>query len=119
MNKNENELDQLTRRLFTSASLEPSADLSRRIMERIAKEQPLQKGRQTVIHRQSWRFSPWLTLALVAYFAVAFLILYMYGNSREDFALFDAVNDKISYLLTVAAVFGSFPFFHTIDRALS
>jgi hypothetical protein len=39
----------------------------------------------------------------------------MYGS----FALPDAVKDKIPYLLTVAAVFGSFPFFRTIDRALS
>ncbi|MDR1203121.1 MAG: hypothetical protein LBL58_16030 [Tannerellaceae bacterium] len=50
MNKSENESDQLTRRLFADASLEPSPDLSSRIMERLAKEEPLQKSRQTVIH---------------------------------------------------------------------
>ncbi|MDR1623974.1 MAG: hypothetical protein LBS04_03270 [Tannerellaceae bacterium] len=119
MNKKENELDQLTRRLFTSVSFEPSADLNHHIMERIAKEQPLQRNRQTIIHMQSRRFSPWLILAVIAYLVAVFLILYMYGNYREGIALFDAVKGKIPYLLTVCAIFGSFPFFHAIDRALS
>jgi hypothetical protein len=120
MNRNEQEPDQLTHKLLKSATLEPSADLDRRIMERIAKEQPLTKGRPTLTHLPSCRFSPWLVAAaVVAYFAVAILILYMYKDSQEDFAPFDAVKEKIPYLLTVAAVFGSFPFFRMIDRALS
>jgi hypothetical protein len=89
-------------------------------MERIAQEQPLAKSRPTVTHTPPWRFPPWLVVvAVVAYFAVAILIVYMYRDSQEDFAPFNAIKEKIPYLLTVAAVFGSFPFFRMIDRALS
>jgi hypothetical protein len=120
MNKNEHEPDQLTRLLLQSADLEPSAGLSRRIMERIAKEQPLPKRKPTVIHIKSWKSSPWLIPAVVVYFVCAALFLYfMHRNAQEDLVPFDAVKDKIPYLLTVAAVFGSFPFFRMIDRVLS
>jgi hypothetical protein len=120
MNRNEQEPDQLTHKLLKSAALEPSADLSRRIMERIAKEQPLVKSKPTVTRTPSWRFSPWLiAAAVIVYFAVAVLILYMYRDSQEDFAPFDAIKERIPYLLTVAAVLGSFPFFRMIDRVLS
>lgn len=120
MIKNGNELDHLTRTLFKSASLELSADLSRRIMERIAKEQLLKSNGQTTVKMKSLTFSPWLLLVIIAYFLFIFLFMYIMSEGfKENSILLDTIKDKIPYLLTVVAVLLSLPFFNTIDRALS
>ncbi|MDR0429701.1 MAG: hypothetical protein LBH58_04400 [Tannerellaceae bacterium] len=121
MNRNGNELDQLTRTLFKSATLEPSLDLSRKIMDRITKEQPVKADNQMIIHVRSWRFSPWLIVGGIVYLCVAFFFLFytFSGQSKDFLPILIKLKEVLPYLLTVIVILGSFPFFDVIDKALS
>lgn len=124
MNMNGNELDHLTRMLFKSSTLEPSPDLSRRIMAQIAKEKSLQESPAVKVYMKSWKLSPWAIIAIALYFLLAICLLYILlnmdaGKAEEITRFFILVKDKLPFILTIFAVFASFPFFTTIDRALS
>lgn len=122
MNKNGNGIDHLTRDLLRSAVQEPSPGLTQRIMERITREALALQKQPVRVRMKPVKTIPLVITGVAAYLFALLILFFCLQTPAENVEwvqALSALKEKLPYILTVIAIVGAFPFFSTLDKALS
>lgn len=119
MKKANKNIDRLTKDLLKEGMVEPSPDLSLRIMDLIMQEAPLEvpQVKKAKIHQG---LSPFLIFGiLIAYLLLAVALFVHFAQQPAALEhTFHNLKDKLPYILTLVAIAGSFIFYSTLDKIL-
>lgn len=120
MKKANKNIDRLTKNLLKEGMLEPSPDLSRRIMDLIMQEAPLKVPEVKKVKVRPG-MPPFLVVGvLIAYLIMATALFVHFAQQPGGIEqTFQNLKDKLPYILTLAAIVGSFIFYSTLDKILA
>lgn len=112
--------DRLTKKLLKEGLVEPSPDLSMRIMDLIMQEAPLEVPEVKKIKVRSG-MSPYVIVGIIiAYLVLAAGLLLLIGQQPQGSInhLLNGLKEKLPFILTIATIAGSFIFYSTLDKIL-
>lgn len=119
MKKANKNIDRLTKDLLKEGMVEPSPDLSLRIMNLIMQEAPLKvpEVKKAKLHQG---LSPFLIFGILIAYLLLSVALFVHFAQQPDSIehTFQGLKDKLPYILTFAAIIGSFIFYSTLDKIL-
>ena len=101
--------------------VEPSPDLSLKIMDLIMQEEPLKVPE---VKKVKWHsgMSPFIIIGIIIVYLVAFAgLLMLVGRQAEGNVnhLLTGLKEKLPFILTVVAIVGSLIFYSTLDKVLA
>lgn len=120
MNTSDKDINRLTKKLLKEGMVEPSPDLSMRIMDLIMKEEPLKVPEVKRVKYRSG-MSPFLLVGIMIVYLVAFAGLLIFFSQQPAGSinhLLDGLKEKLPYILTIASIAGSFIFYSVLDKVL-
>lgn len=120
MNTSDKDINRLTKRLLKEGMVEPSPDLSMRIMDLIMQEEPLKVPEVKKVKYRSG-MPPFTIVGIVIVYLVAFAGLLMFLSHQPAGSVNHALNglkEKLPYILTVASIAGSLIFYSVLDKIL-
>lgn len=119
MNTTDKDIDKLTHDLLRCNMPEPSPGLANLIMKRIMQEAPVTSGRVIKVSIESGLNLPVIFVSVIVYLVLfAGVLLLWQSQSGGSVSLLYGLKEVIPYLLTVAAIGGSFVFFSALDNVL-
>ena len=121
MNKSDKDINRLTRKILKEGMVEPSPDLSLKIMDLIMQEEPLKVPE---VKKVKWHsgMSPFIIIGIIIVYLVAFAgLLMLVGRQPEGNVnhLLTGLKEKLPFILTVVANVGSLIFYSTLDKVLA
>ncbi|WP_195373241.1 MULTISPECIES: hypothetical protein [Parabacteroides] len=121
MNKSDKDINRLTRKILKEGMVEPSPDLSLKIMDLIMQEEPLKVPE---VKKVKWHsgMSPFMIIGIIIVYLVAFAgLLMLVGRQPEGNVnhLLTGLKEKLPFILTVVAIVGSLIFYSTLDKVLA
>lgn len=121
MNKSDKDINRLTRKILKEGMVEPSPDLSLKIMDLIMQEEPLKVPE---VKKVKWHsgMSPFMIIGIIIVYLVAFAgLLMLVGQQPEGNVnhLLTGLKEKLPFILTVVAIVGSLIFYSTLDKVLA
>ncbi|MCL3852409.1 hypothetical protein M1P97_14040 [Parabacteroides sp. GYB001] len=121
MNKSDKDINRLTRKILKEGMVEPSPDLSLKIMDLIMQEEPLKVPE---VKKVKWHsgMSPFIIIGIIIVYLVAFAgLLMLVGRQPEGNVnhLLTGLKEKLPFILTVVAIVGSLIFYSTLDKVLA
>ena len=111
MNTSDKDINRLTKKILKESMVEPSPELSMKIMDLIMHEEPLESG-----------MPPFMIVGIIIVYLVVFAGLLMLigqlpaGNVSH---ILSGLKEKLPYILTVAAIAGSLIFYSALDKILA
>lgn len=120
MNTSDKDINRLTKRLLKEGMVEPSQDLSMRIMDLIMQEEPLKVPEVKKVKSRSG-MPPFTIVCIIIVYLVAFAGLLMFLSHQPAGSVNHALNglkEKLPYILTVASIAGSLIFYSVLDKIL-
>ena len=121
MNKSDKDINRLTRKILKEGMVEPSPDLSLKIMDLIMQEEPLKVPE---VKKVKWHsgMSPFIIIGIIIVYLVAFAgLLMLVGRQPEGNVnhLLTGLKEKLPFILTGVAIVGSLIFYSTLDKVLA
>lgn len=121
MNKSDKDINRLTRKILKEGMVEPSPDLSLKIMDLIMQEEPLKIPE---VKKAKWHsgMSPFMIIGIIIVYLVAFAgLLMLVGQQPEGNVnhLLTGLKEKLPFILTMVAIAGSLIFYSALDRILA
>ena len=121
MNKSDKDINRLTRKILKEGMVEPSPDLSLKIMDLIMQEEPLKVPE---VKKVKWHsgMSPFIIIGIIIVYLVAFAgLLMLVGRQPEGNVnhLLTGLKEKLPFILTVVAIVGSLIFYSALDKVLA
>ena len=113
MNKSDKDINRLTRKILKEGMVEPSPDLSLKIMDLIMQEEPLKVPE---VKKVKWHsgMSPFMIIGIIIVYLVAFAgLLMLVGQQPEGNVnhLLTGLKEKLPFILTMVAIAGSLIFY--------
>ena len=120
MNKSDKDINRLTRKILKEGMVEPSPDLSLKIMDLIMQEEPLKVPE---VKKVKWHsgMSPFMIIGIIIVYLVAFAgLLMLVGQQPEGNVnhLLTGLKEKLPFILTMVAIAGSLIFYGVLDFVL-
>lgn len=121
MNTSDKDINRLTKKILKEGMVEPSPELSMRIMDLIMQEEPLKVPEVKKVKLESG-MPPFMIVGIIIVYLVAFAGLLMLigqlpaGNVSH---ILSGLKEKLPYILTVAAIAGSLIFYSVLDKILA
>ena len=121
MNKSDKDINRLTRKILKEGMVEPSPDLSLKIMDLIMQEEPLKVSE---VKKVKWHsgMSPFMIIGIIIVYLVAFAgLLMLVGQQPEGNVnhLLTGLKEKLPFILTMVAIAGSLIFYSALDKVLA
>ncbi|WP_075559081.1 MULTISPECIES: hypothetical protein [Parabacteroides] len=121
MNKSDKDINRLTRKILKEGMVEPSPDLSLKIMDLIMQEEPLKVPE---VKKVKWHsgMSPFMIIGIIIVYLVAFAgLLMLVGQQPEGNVnhLLTGLKEKLPFILTMVAIAGSLIFYSALDKVLA
>lgn len=121
MNISDKDINRLTKKILKESMVEPSPELSMKIMDLIMQEEPLKVPEVKKVKLESG-MPPFMIVGIIIVYLVAFAGLLMLigqlpaGNVSH---ILSGLKEKLPYILTVAAIAGSLIFYSALDKILA
>lgn len=121
MNTSDKDINRLTKKILKESMVEPSPELSMKIMDLIMQEEPLKVPEVKKVKLESG-MPPFMIVGIIIVYLVAFAGLLMLigqfpaGNVSH---ILSGLKEKLPYILTVAAIAGSLIFYSALDKILA
>lgn len=121
MNTSDKDINRLTKKILKEGMVEPSPELSMKIMDLIMQEEPLKVPEVKKVKLESG-MPPFMIVGIIIVYLVAFAGLLMLigqlpaGNVSH---ILSDLKEKLPYILTVAAIVGSLIFYSALDKILA
>ena len=121
MNTSDKDINQLTKKILKESMVEPSPELSMKIMDLIMQEEPLKVPEVKKVKLESG-MPPFMIVGIIIVYLVVFAGLLMLigqlpaGNVSH---ILSGLKEKLPYILTVAAIAGSLIFYSALDKILA
>lgn len=121
MNTSDKDINRLTKKILKEGMVEPSPELSMKIMDLIMQEEPLKVPEVKKVKLESG-MPPFMIVGIIIVYLVAFAGLLMLigqlpaGNVSH---ILSGLKEKLPYILTVAAIAGSLIFYSALDKILA
>ena len=121
MNTSDKDINRLTKKILKESMVEPSPELSMKIMDLIMQEEPLKVPELKKVKLESG-MPPFMIVGIIIVYLVAFAGLLMLigqlpaGNVSH---ILSGLKEKLPYILTVAAIAGSLIFYSALDKILA
>lgn len=121
MNTSDKDINRLTQKILKESMVEPSPELSMKIMDLIMQEEPLKVPEVKKVKLESG-MPPFMIVGIIIVYLVAFAGLLMLigqlsaGNVSH---ILSGLKEKLPYILTVAAIAGSLIFYSALDKILA
>lgn len=118
MNISDKDINRLTKKILKESMVEPSPELSMKIMDLIMQEEPLKVPEVKKVKLESG-MPPFMIVGIIIVYLVAFAGLLMLigqlpaGNVSH---ILSGLKEKLPYILTVAAIAGSLIFYSALDK---
>ena len=121
MNTSDKDINRLTKKILKESMVEPSPELSMKIMDLIMQEEPLKVPEVKKVKLESG-MPPFMIVGIIIVYLVVFAGLLMLigqlpaGNVSH---ILSGLKEKLPYILTVAAIAGSLIFYSALDKILA
>ena len=121
MNTSDKDIKRLTKKILKESMVEPSPELSMKIMDLIMQEEPLKVPEVKKVKLESG-MPPFMIVGIIIVYLVVFAGLLMLigqlpaGNVSH---ILSGLKEKLPYILTVAAIAGSLIFYSALDKILA
>lgn len=121
MNASDKDINRLTRKILKESMVEPSPDLSMKIMDLIMQQEPLKVPE---VKKAKWHsgMSPFMIIGIIIVYLVAFAGLLIFvglqpeGNINH---LLSGLKENLPFILMIGAIAGSLVFYSTLDKVLA
>lgn len=121
MNTSDKDINRLTKKILKEGMVEPSPELSMKIMGLIMQEEPLKVPEVKKVQLKSG-MPPFMIVGIIIVYLVAFAGLLMLvgqlpaGNVSH---ILGGLKETLPYILTVAVIAGSLIFYSALDKILA
>lgn len=121
MNTSDKDINRLTKKILKESMVEPSPELSMKIMDLIMQEEPLKVPEVKKVKLESG-MPPFMIVGIIVVYLIAFaglLMLFGQQSTGNVSHILDSIKDKLPFIGMVAAIAGSLIFYSTLDKILA
>ncbi|WP_337941849.1 hypothetical protein [Parabacteroides sp.] len=121
MNTSDKDINRLTKKILKEGMVEPSPDLSLKIMDLIMQEEPLKVPEVKKVKLHSG-MPPFMIVGIIIAYLMVFAGLLMFvgqlpaGNASH---MLGGLKEKLPFILTMAVIAGSLIFYSILDKVLT